>query len=1081
MASDYRAVRRDNERRYGTDIGRIGPMLLANRYDDRTHFIFELLQNAEDALARRVGWQGSRSVRFHLNESVLRVSHHGRPFDEPDVRGICGIAESTKDLTAIGRFGIGFKSVYAFTDKPEVHSGPEHFAIESFVWPVEVAAIERGVEETVFLIPLNATDITARDDVSDGLGRLRASALLFLRQIEEIRWSIGGGRSGLYLRESKEIDAGVRRVTVIGHEQGEAEVDESWLVFSHQVTADDGRHAGHVEIAFSLAQNEQSKRECVQRVERSPLVVFFPTVIETHLGFLVQGPYRTTPSRDNVPPKDAWNQHLVNRTASLLVRALDWLRNHDLLDTGALQCLPLDRTKFAGGTMLAPLFEATQQAMISKRVLPRFSNGHISARNAKLARTHEIRRLFGPAQLATLFEQETKLYWLSDDITQDRTPELRRYLIHELQIEEVTPEAIILKLDKPFLEAQPDKWILTLYEFLNTQPALRLRVGSLPLIRLEDGTHVVARANGQPQAFLPGKFATSFPTVRTAVCATEAARGCLRSLGLTEPDPVDDVVWNVLPKYRADKVKIIDAEYKSDIDRILGAFATDSQSQREKLISALRETPFVMVVDAGIDSKWRSAPGQVYIPTERLKELFGGVTGVFLVDDTYACLRGDDVRTLLETCGASRYLKPTSVHPDFTWEQRREMRRRAGHEESSGIKDRFDDWSLTDFDRLVAALPGLPADLAIKKVKALWDALGDVETRRGQSYFIGSYRWTHYGSYSCEYPSAFARQLNEIAWVPDSNGQLQRPEFVLFDTLGWKPNPFLQSKISFKPPIIDTLAREAGIEPGVLDLLRKFGLTSEAELRARLGLEIEPTPAGNGPRGSARDAPGKSAGDTTAGTRPVPELAGPEPRGQDDGGADKSSDAGAGPRHSHGEAPRENEGGESTGHHMDAASGGQNRTPKAPGARLFISYVGVDSDEEEADPDGLDHPARMALEAQAIDLILSREPEWQRTPTNNPGYDLFQVEKNGQPTRWCEVKAMTGSLRLRPVGLSHTQFKHAQECGEAFWLYVVEHAGTDNARIVRLQDPAGKARTFTFDHGWLDIADLDAEREHRGD
>ena len=26
-------------------------MLLANRYDDRTHFIFELLQNAEDALA----------------------------------------------------------------------------------------------------------------------------------------------------------------------------------------------------------------------------------------------------------------------------------------------------------------------------------------------------------------------------------------------------------------------------------------------------------------------------------------------------------------------------------------------------------------------------------------------------------------------------------------------------------------------------------------------------------------------------------------------------------------------------------------------------------------------------------------------------------------------------------------------------------------------------------------------------------------------------------------------------------------------------------------------------------------------
>src|SRR5579859_6492363 len=125
MASDYKSIRADNERRYGTDIGRIGPMLLADRYDDRTHFIFELLQNAEDALARRTGWSGQRSVRFLLTNNELRVSHFGKHFDEPDVRGICGIAESTKGLNAIGRFGIGFKSVYAFTDRPAVHSGSE--------------------------------------------------------------------------------------------------------------------------------------------------------------------------------------------------------------------------------------------------------------------------------------------------------------------------------------------------------------------------------------------------------------------------------------------------------------------------------------------------------------------------------------------------------------------------------------------------------------------------------------------------------------------------------------------------------------------------------------------------------------------------------------------------------------------------------------------------------------------------------------------------------------------------------------------------------------------------------------------
>jgi len=36
MASNYSEIKIENERRYGTDIGRIVPMLLADCYDDRT-------------------------------------------------------------------------------------------------------------------------------------------------------------------------------------------------------------------------------------------------------------------------------------------------------------------------------------------------------------------------------------------------------------------------------------------------------------------------------------------------------------------------------------------------------------------------------------------------------------------------------------------------------------------------------------------------------------------------------------------------------------------------------------------------------------------------------------------------------------------------------------------------------------------------------------------------------------------------------------------------------------------------------------------------------------------------------------
>jgi hypothetical protein len=39
---------------------------------------------------------------------------------------------------------------------------------------------------------------------------------------------------------------------------------------------------------------------------------------------------------------------------------------------------------------------------------------------------------------------------------------------------------------------------------------------------------------------------------------------------------------------------------------------------------------------------------------------------------------------------------------------------------------------------------------------------------------------------------------------------------------------------------------------------------------------------------------------------------------------------------------------------------------------------------------------------------------------------------------------------------------------------VVEHVDdAQRSRIVKIQDPAGRAGTFTFDHGWVEIAEID--------
>ena len=108
-----------------------------------------------------------------------------------------------------------------------------------------------------------------------------------------------------------------------------------------------------------------------------------------------------------------------------------------------------------------------------------------------------------------------------------------------------------------------------------------------------------------------------------------------------------------------------------------------------------------MAFDAGERSKRRSKPGDLYLSsTRRLKDLFDGIKGVFLVDDEYDCLRGEEVRDLLEACGASRSLETIPVFPNFTSEEKRGLRISGGCEDSSG-SEQFTDYSLRGLDELL--------------------------------------------------------------------------------------------------------------------------------------------------------------------------------------------------------------------------------------------------------------------------------------------------------------------------------------------------------------------------------------------
>ena len=206
---DYAKIREENIKKYGTATHHLA--YFADIYSTRTHFIFEVLQNAEDALSRRQLSSPSGYVRFNLYNDRLEIYHNGEPFNDGNIVGICGIGEGTKagDYTQIGKFGIGFKSVYAYSFFPQIHSEDEHFEIRRFVEPYEIASTSS--EDTLIILPFDQPDKrpewafrknvnadVAQSEIRQAITKLNIRTLLFLRNIEKIEWILTNGETRFF-------------------------------------------------------------------------------------------------------------------------------------------------------------------------------------------------------------------------------------------------------------------------------------------------------------------------------------------------------------------------------------------------------------------------------------------------------------------------------------------------------------------------------------------------------------------------------------------------------------------------------------------------------------------------------------------------------------------------------------------------------------------------------------------------------------------------------------------------------------------------------------------------------------------
>ncbi|NLD05061.1 MAG: hypothetical protein GX672_04055 [Synergistaceae bacterium] len=781
MSSNYDKIREDNIREYGQGTRHLS--FLGRLYTDRTHFIFELLQNAEDA--------GASKVLFKLFEDRLEVFHDGRLFNEKDVRGICGVGEGTKakDLTQIGKFGIGFKSVYAYTNTPKIYSGDEHFKIENYVRPYTIQQREIGESSTtLFSFLFDKEDVRPEivcREISSGLQQLNARTLIFLRKIKEIEYRLPDGLKGVYTRD--EVIRGVAREVTILERDSIWTSSQSWLIFQRSVEvphiAKDCPRYVSVEIGFCLDknENERGRYEKVVKVKDSTLIVYFPTEKETRLGFLIQGPYKTTPGRDNIPKDDYWNTTLVIETAHLIAEVLPQLKDLGLLSVSMLESLPIRIDDFPPGSMFLPIVESVRQTLANKELLPADDGSFVNAQNAKLARSGGLRDLLDYEQLSKLFQPKDALKWnvmkwLQGSITQDLTPELHKYLLNELGVDDITPERFARIITGNFLSIQADEWLLKFYGFLLGQEALwrlaspgRMQgiLRSKPIVRLQDGSHVEPfRLDGQtPNAFMPPPEDTDFPIVKRSIASDEQAENFLKRLGLSEPDVFDDIIEQVLPKYlKNDFFSIYEAEHVDDINKIIRALTSDSVAGRKRVIKKATQTPFLKAVDLVGNVAFKK-PSDIYQESPDLRLYFFGLTNVWflseqqLVSAVHSNFLIDlGINTLPQIVQFS-----DGVPPDI---------KRASTRPEIVIN-----YNLHGLDNFLKSLEATHSfENKKESVVVLWDYLKD-HLQQKHTLFKGYYQW--YSSRrtdSTYFDSKILISLRNARWIPTRDGSMEKPE-----------------------------------------------------------------------------------------------------------------------------------------------------------------------------------------------------------------------------------------------------------------------------------------------------------------
>jgi hypothetical protein len=579
---------------------------ITNLYSKRSHFIYELIQNAEDEKAT--------SVTFYLFKEKLIFEHNSKnTFTIEDIDSITTFGYSTKKgaENTIGKFGIGFKSVFAITERPEIHSGKFHFFIDQYIIPTPFNDKELNNETKIILPFKEAERETIYNQIKSELEKINVTTILFLKNIKEIGHQID---DKLNIYNKKETKKGTGQIVSFDTTSD----NESFLKFDK--TIEIANRETNISVAFKY------KNEKIEAVDKSNLFVYFETEKNTELKFLIHAPFITTPARDNIKD-DEINKSLQNELVNFIIELIDELIELKLWNVITIDTYPL-KYKYNLNDFYLPFYQKMAAVFQNKQVIPSSKGKFIFAKDSIIG-NKDLINLLDSNQLNILFQKRNLV---SDKITADT-----KSILKSISVKEVSPTDFANQISTLFLKEQTDDWIIAFYGYLLKNTSLYKKAhrdlynNYIPdgilrnkyIIRTNEDDHIQPFKNNIPNVWLSSSELEK-KQVKFSICSNDNARSFLLSLGLNYPDDYAKIINEVLPKYEKLNDFVL-ADYWIDFNYINDTINKLDTYKSNDIVERLKKLYFILNENNKLNK-----PGDLYFRTINLDVLLNSDSSKFI-------------------------------------------------------------------------------------------------------------------------------------------------------------------------------------------------------------------------------------------------------------------------------------------------------------------------------------------------------------------------------------------------------------------------------------------------------------------